>query len=129
MNALIDSIVKPVLPYGSDKCGYRISKFKSVYNEVKKDVMEKCHLKFCRFVLGVNNRALNLNIYGDTGRFPIYIAQLKSYKKYWFRLKESNNVLFYNAYMANLSVDSSWWKSILNLVMLYSQSNKPGFLL
>lgn len=113
---LFDSIIKPVLLYGSDICGYRISKFKSVYNEMKKDVIEKCHLKFCRFVLGVNNRAPNLSIYGDTGRFPIYVSELKSYVKYWFRLKESNNPLLYNAYMFNQVEDSSWWKSITNLL-------------
>ena len=42
-----------------------LPKAASLYNEMKKDVFEKCHLRYCRFVLGVNKKATNLAIYGD----------------------------------------------------------------
>ena len=81
---LFDRIVKPVLIYGSDICGYRTSKSTSVYNEMKKDVFEKCHLHFCRFANRVNKRAPNLGIYGDNG-YPIFISCAVQFLKYWHR--------------------------------------------
>jgi hypothetical protein len=71
---LFDRLVKPVMMYGADICGFKLTKFKSIYNEMKKYVMEKCHLKYCRYVLGVNKRAPIIGLYGETGRFPMFIS-------------------------------------------------------
>ena len=74
------------------------------YNEMKKDVVEKCNLKYCRFVLGVDKRAPNIGIYGKTGRFPIFISSVTLYVKYWHRLaRDEKHVLLYNAYMDNMT--------------------------
>ena len=66
---LFDRIVKPVLSYGADIIGYRSTKCHSLYNEMYSDIFEKCHLKFSRYILGVNKHAPILGIYGETGRF------------------------------------------------------------
>ena len=115
---LFDSIVKPILTYGSDICGIRNSKYSSTYNEMCKDIMEKCHLKYCRFVLGINRRAPNLSVYGDMGRYPIYISMLKSSMKYFYRLTSSDNELLHNAYAYNKHNCGDWWKTILKVLKI-----------
>jgi hypothetical protein len=119
---LFDRMVKPVLTYGADICGYRPSKCASLYNEMKKDVMEKCHLKYCRFVLGVNKRAPNIGIYGETGRFPMFISSVTLYIKYWHRLAQCDkkDVLLYNAYRYNIDNNSTWKKGVVKLLDLGS---------
>ena len=113
-----DSIVKPVLLYGSDVCGYRISKCRNMYNELKKDIFEKCHLGFLRFVLGVNKRAPIIGLYGETGRFPLYISSIVSYLKYWHRLVNlaDQNVLLNDAVSENVKIRGTWIKGIDKLL-------------
>ena len=85
---------------------------------MKKDVFEKCHLRFCRFALGVNKRAPNLGIYGDTGRYPIFISCAVQFLKYWHRLGQLDNSseLLYNAYTENVRTNSDWMKAVVKLL-------------
>lgn len=117
---LFDSIVKPILLYGADVCGYKVSRFSSLYNELKKDVYEKCHLKYCRFILGVNKRAPNLAIYGDTGRFPILVSTVAQFVKFWHRLAQMDekNELLHTAYIYNMSENTEYKKTIMKLLDL-----------
>ena len=32
------------------------------------------HVKFCKFLMGVNKRAVNLAVKGELGRFPVVIS-------------------------------------------------------
>jgi hypothetical protein len=116
---LFDHAVKPILMYGADVCGYRISKSKSLYNEMMNDIFEKCHLKYCRYILGVNRFATKIGLYGETGRFPIGITNITLFIKYWYRVsncKESPDNLLYNAFAENTKLNSSWYKSVCNLL-------------
>ena len=115
---LFDMIVKPVLLYGADVYGYNISKCHSIYNELFKDVFEKCHMKFCRYILGVNRHASLSALYGETGRFPLYISSIRLFVKYWFRLHkctEKSNKLLHYAFEYNINSSSCWSKSIQKL--------------
>lgn len=114
---LFDHVVKPVLIYGADICGFKISKYASLYNEMKKDVFEKCHMKYLRFVLGVNKHATIIGLYGETGRFPLYVSNISMFIKYWHRLAQFSNSegLLYNAFNYNKESESSWWKSVKKL--------------
>ena len=118
---LFGRVVKPVMTYGADICGYKLSKYKSLYSEIKGDVMEKCHLKYCRFIVGVNERAPILCIYGGTGRFPLVLSTVTSFVQYWYRMSEFNqykDTRLYNAYMYNMNENSMWWKSVNRLVQI-----------
>jgi hypothetical protein len=59
---LFDKIVKPILLYGCEVWG-----FSDNY------VIEKIHLKFCKLILHLKQSTPNFMIYGEFGRFPLYI--------------------------------------------------------
>ena len=57
-----DKIVKPILLYGCEVWG-----FSDNY------VIEKIRLKFCKLILHLKQSTPNCMIYGELGRFPLYI--------------------------------------------------------
>ena len=59
---LFDKIVKPILLYGCEVWG-----FSDNY------VIEKNHLKFCKLILHLKQSTPYFMIYGELGRFPLYI--------------------------------------------------------
>jgi hypothetical protein len=59
---LFDKIVKPILLYGCEEWG-----FSDNY------VIEKNHLKYCKLILHLRQSTPNFMIYGELGRFPLYI--------------------------------------------------------
>ena len=111
---LFDRLVKPVMMYSADICGVRDSKFSSLYKEMKSDIFEKCHLKFCRFILGVNRRTPIAGIYGDTGRYPMYISALTAFVKYWHRLSkcDEKQSLLYHAFIHNNNNNTQWRRDV-----------------
>ena len=60
--ALFDSMVVPILLYGAEVWG--------VYN-IKE--VDKLHLRFCKYILGVKKQTPNAAVYGELGRFPLSI--------------------------------------------------------
>ena len=86
-----------------------------------KDVLEKCHLKFLRYSLGVNKKAPKLAVYGDTGRFPLALESIISAVKYLqrlFNLSSDENQLLQNAFMEcqNLKSKKSWFNNLSSLL-------------
>jgi hypothetical protein len=59
---LIDTLMLPILTYGSEIWGYENTK-----------QLEKLHLQFCRNILGVRTTTQNFMTYGELGRTPIDI--------------------------------------------------------
>ena len=116
---LFDCIVKPVLIYAADICGYKISRCKSLYNELKNDVFEKCHLRFIRFTIGVNRKAPKLGLYGESGRVPLLCSAAVSYLKYWHRMVNmKEGTLLSNAYDHNSKNVTPWFKGVKRLLEL-----------
>ena len=121
---LFDHVIKPVLLYGAEVWGdHCFTNTDRLYNTLKNDIVEACHIKFLRYTLGVSKKAPNLGIYGDTGRFPISFNAAVSATKYWHRLANFNdqtNKLMTVAYNASKHNDSkrSWFKNIFNMTKL-----------
>ena len=117
---LFDRVVKPVMMYASDISGIKLTKYSSLYKEMRSDVFEKCHLQFCRFIIGVNRRTPIIGIYGDTGRYPMYLTAMTSFVKYWYRLTkcDGNQPLLYNAFMHNTSNNTSWLKTVKKCLVI-----------
>ena len=98
---LFDQMVKPILCYCSElwiafdfnkrnvKQPDAIAKFLDNLD------IEKVHVKFCNFTLGVNKKAVNLAVKGGLGRFPVVISCLLQALKYWHHLQSSDNILLY----------------------------------
>ena len=59
----VDRMVLPVLTYGREVCGVGSN-----------DALERVHLKYCKYILGLNRSTLNCFIYIEVGRFPVDIA-------------------------------------------------------
>jgi hypothetical protein len=72
---LFDKIVKPILLYGCEVWG-----FSDNY------VIEKIHLKFCKLILHLKQSTPNFMIYGELGRFPLYIYIKTRVISYWCKL-------------------------------------------
>lgn len=86
---LFDSLVGSILNYGADVFGY---------NECKS--IETIHCKFLRKILCVR-LSTNLDaLYGETGRYPMYIHRKIIMFKYWLKmLKLDNNCILKKTYM------------------------------
>lgn len=93
---VFDHTVKPVLLYSSEILGIFQSKntyknninnlFETVYKNLP---LEKVNLSMCRYVLSVNRKTSKLALYGELGRYPLYIDIVISMVKYWIRLNSS----------------------------------------
>ena len=49
-------------------------------------VFETVHLSFLKNMLGVKQATTSVTIYGDTGKYPLFLKQLIVALKYWIRL-------------------------------------------
>ena len=118
---LFDHTVRPVLLYGSEIWA-PLSNHESaekIIKQTKDSIIEKCHLKFCRFALGVSKKAPNTGIYGETGRKPLHFEPLINMIKYWHRLNNCTEKLIYQALQENKILNAQkqncWLKKLLEL--------------
>ena len=79
---LFDSFVSSTIMYGSEVWGFCNSK-----------KLENIHVKFCKTVLGVRQSSSNVAVYGELGRYPIYINICTRIVKYWFKLLNTENII------------------------------------
>ena len=93
---IFDHTVKPVLLYASEIVGlFNNNKNVSVNsnnyshfisNLYSRNPLEKLNISMGKYVLGVNKRTTNLAIFGELGRYHLYIDTIISMIKYWVRL-------------------------------------------
>ena len=76
---IFDTKIIPILLYGAEIWGMKIN-----------DQLEKVHLYACKKYLGVKNNTPTVMIYGETGRYPLYIQAYVKIIKYWLRLLRMN---------------------------------------
>jgi len=79
---LFDAFVGSILGYSSEIWGHGKSK-----------EIERIHLKFCKSILNVRTSTSNVGVYGELGRYPLYIARYIKIMKYWFKLVRTDNIL------------------------------------
>ena len=72
---IFDSKIQSILLYSSEVWGYQ-----------RLDKLEKVHLLACKRFLGVPIKTPNKIVYGELGRFPLYINSTIRCIKYWLRL-------------------------------------------
>ena len=131
---LFDHLIKPLLLYGCEIWGIFNLNFRepkptndprlSFLHDLKtnypiasrrldsKDPLEKLHTKICKYILGVNNRAPNLGVYGELGRSPLYIDQINACIKYFYHLEYSrDNKLLQKVYNSIKTNETSVYKN------------------
>ena len=59
---LFDKLVTPILSYGSE-----------IWTYENNDVIEKLHLRYCKYILNVNKNTTSSMVYGELGRYPLNI--------------------------------------------------------
>lgn len=85
---LFDTMVKPVLLYGSEIWGFEIS-----------ETIENVHDQFCKRYLKLPLHTTHILARGECGRYPIYIDYYCRCIKYWIKLtRMSNNRYPYHCY-------------------------------
>ena len=75
---LFDVLVKPVLLYGCE-----------VWAHEGTDILEKLHLSFCKYVLGVNKSTCTNMVYGELGATPLSLITQSRMVMFWARIKKA----------------------------------------
>ena len=80
---LFDRMVVPIVLYGCETWGVE-----------NLDLIEKLHLRYCKYVLGLKMSTPSVMIYGETGRFPLDISVKCRLIGYWIKLIEGKEGKF-----------------------------------
>ena len=73
----------PILLYGS-----------GVWSCENNDIVEKLHLKFCRMVLGVDNKTTKCMVYCELGRPPLQASTDQNVLNFWAKIGNANDKQF-----------------------------------
>ena len=84
---LVDTLIKPILLYGSD--------FWGCLKLPKINPIENLHMMICKQLLGVQKQTTNVGVLLELGRLPLHLYAIKFSIKNWERIKrgQANNVL------------------------------------
>ena len=133
---LFDSLILPIASYGCQVWFAETWMVKSLtensagslLTSAAKDPIERIHLSFLKWNLGVGSRTSNASVWGDTGRHPLLVKVSKQVFSYLERLKDmsTNNedCLVKHAYNEQKNLNMTWYKRITLLKdSLQSHSN------
>ena len=92
---LFDTIIQPILLYGSELWGIYECKSKHKQHILKfllscKHHYEILHTKICRNALGVNRKATEILVKAELGRYPLMCNILKNAYSYWQHILQSS---------------------------------------
>lgn len=109
---LFDSFVGSILGYSSELWGF---------NKCKE--LERIHLKFLKRILSVKRNTSSMSVYGELGRYPLYISRYVRIIKYWFKVANSDNIIVQKVYNESVIVCEkgyrNWAASVKNLLNIY----------
>ena len=80
---LFDAMVLPIITYGCEVWGYKISK----------DV-ENVHVTFLKHILNVRKTTCNAMVYGELGKYPVSVHIKTRMLNYWSRLITGKQIKF-----------------------------------
>ena len=86
--------------------------------------IERVHLRFMKYLLGVKESTASIALYGELGRYPIYIGHCISLIKYWCNIATAHqDSLLRRAYNVLRSLQlagyNTWLKKITDLLELH----------
>ena len=108
LNKILDVQIQPILLYGAEIWGVDDCK-----------MIEAVHLLALKHYLNVSARTPNIMVYGESGRYPLYINAILRAVKYWFKVLRMEDDRFPRlVYLSMLNMESKNWaskiKDILN---------------
>ena len=152
---LFDSLIKPIVLYGAPIYTPTMSIIKTLKNVKLSDAdtgsnalllthlhknllrkisllnSEKVHLHFLKWAMGVNKKATNAGVWGDSGRYPLLYESINLTVKYANRLhnlKDSSLVSL--AYEEQKKLNLDWYRGlepILDLDPCFSDNHVAAF--
>ena len=126
---LYQSFIKPISLYNVENWGIlserQLNEIRNgnetLFNTMTNHPTEKVHIKFLKWILGVNMSCSNVAVYGETGTFPLMHHGLVLLIKYWYRLeKMENSSLVQLAYNINKQDNLQWFQTIEFLLEKYN---------
>ena len=72
---LFDTLIMPILTYGCEVGGFE-----------NLNIIEKLHLKYLKYILGVQMSTPTCMVLGETGRFPVNITNKTRVISFWSKL-------------------------------------------
>ena len=130
---LFDSLIKPILLYGSD--------FWGCLPLPKNNPIEKLHLMCCKHLLGVHKNTTTDGVLLELGRLPLLLFAQKAAIKNWERIRKNKcNTLLYLSYkcaVKDFAENSCMWLSNIKMNLehngmlihyLNQYENKPLFI-
>jgi hypothetical protein len=91
-NKLFDTLVKPIILYGSEIWGTEAvtrmqnADSRKIFDMADNDIYEKLHNKFCKLTLQVGRNTTHCACKGELGRFPLIIDIHIRIVNYWHYL-------------------------------------------
>lgn len=93
--------------------------------QIKK--IENIHLKICKTILGVRKSTSNVAVYGELGRYPLYINRYVRIVKFWFKIISSSNIIIntiVNSCMSDINIGyTNWFANVRSLLEKYGFLN------
>ena len=134
LTTLFDSLIKPIALYGApiytpdmhiikhiaklsrDSAHLSHTQFLRKLSHLD---CEKTHLHFLKWALGVNRKASNIGVWGESGRYPLIYECLNLTIKYLRRLKNlKNDSLVSLAFREQAKMNLDWYSGIEPLLSL-----------
>ncbi len=121
---LFDAVVNPILLYNSDiwepvvcNLDKLLETGTSKTHLYYKFPFEKLHMKWAKYILGVNSKSTNIAVTAELGRYLLIIEIVLNAVKYWFRVKNvKQDTLLYDCYQANIEIARSGNKCWLSTI-------------
>lgn len=96
-----------------------------IWEYTKSKEIERIHLKFCKRIHNVKTNSCSSAVYGELGRFPLYIYRHVRIIKYWCKLRTRDNIILKTLYTQSIidcNNDYKNWVSNVKTLL-----NKYGF--
>ena len=109
---LFNSLVRPILTYGSEIWGYNCV-----------NIIESLHLEFCKYVLHMKKSTPNCFVYGESGQYPLSIHVNSRMITFWHKLfldtegKMSSNLLKTLYECNNYNIYKSEWLTKIKIIL------------
>ena len=145
LSTLFDSLIKPIILYGapiwsphstinklmSKSVQANDSAHQKTLRNIANSVQEKTHLSFLKWALGVHRKSSNIGVWGETGRFPLFLEAIRLSLNYFKRLESLDpKSLVQAALREQKSLNLPWFKGIKPLLKLddiYSLDHVTAF--
>ncbi len=106
---LFDAVVKPILLYNSDIWGPVVGNLDKLLETgtskthfYYKFPFEKLHMKWAKYILGVNRKSTNIAVPAELCRYPLIIEIILNAVKYWFSLHDTDIIEEMKSFISNV---------------------------